>query len=85
MDTKGDRVQGGLVPPTLMVNPRSDALLTERATEVVLNGARTPSDLEASLRDRYPRVKVRERSLSHEAVTVWYVYREGSWIPSETS
>ena len=73
------------MPPTLMVNPRSDALLTERATGLVMNGARTPSELEAALRDRYPRVKVRERSLSHETVTVWYVYREGSWIPSATS
>ena len=73
------------MPPTLMVNPRSDALLTDRATSLVMNGARTPSELEAALRDRYPRVKVRARSLSHEPVAVWYVYREGSWIPSETS
>ena len=73
------------MPPTLMVNPRSDVLLTERANALVLDGARTPAELEAALRDRYPRVKVRERSLSHEAVTVWYVYREGSWIPSERS
>ena len=63
---RGDRPQGGPMRPTLMVNPRSDALLTEWATTLVLNGVRTPSDLEAALRDRYPRVKVRERSLSHE-------------------
>ena len=85
MDTPGSRGQAGRVPPTLMVNPRSDQLLTERANALVLNGARMPSDLENALRDWYPRVKVRERNLSHEAHTVWYVYREGSWIPSETS
>ena len=68
-----------------MVNPRSDHDLVERATALVQDGARTPSELESALRDRYPLVKVRERSLSHEAVTVWYVYREGSWIPSERS
>jgi hypothetical protein len=73
------------MPPTLMVNPRSDVLLTERANAIVLDGALTPAALEAGLRDWYPRVKVRERSLSDETVTVWYVYREGSWIPSETS
>ena len=85
MDTTGHSVQAGGVPPSLMVNPRSDDELVERATALVQNGARTPGELETGLRDRYPLVKVRERSLSHEAVTVWYVYREGSWIPSETS
>jgi hypothetical protein len=65
-----------------MVNPRADHVLVELATALVRNGARTPSELETALRDRYPLVRVRERGLSHEAVTVWYVYREGSWIPS---
>jgi hypothetical protein len=85
MDMPEGRPQGEPMPPTLMVNPRSDVVLTQRATTLVLNRARTPSELEAALRDRYPRVRVRERSLSHESVAVWYVYREGSWIPSETS
>ena len=71
--------------PTLMINPRSDHLLTERAEALVLDGAHTPAELQAGLRDSYPHVIVRERSLSHEAVVVWYVYREGSWVPSETS
>jgi hypothetical protein len=73
------------VPPTLLINPRSDHVLTERAAFLVLDGARSPADLESALRDAYPHVIVRERDLSHEALTVWYVYREGSWIPSETS
>jgi len=85
MDTSGPSGQAGSVPPTLLINPRSDDELTQRATELVLQGARTPVALESALRDRSPLIKVRQRGLSHESVTVWYVYREGSWIPSGTS
>ena len=68
-----------------MINPRSDRVLTDLAESLLLDGATTPAALESALRDTYPRVMVRQRTLSHEAVTVWYVYREGTWIPSETS
>ena len=68
-----------------MINPRSDRVLTDLAESLLLDGATTPAALESALRDAYPRVMVRQRTLSHEAVTVWYVYREGTWIPSETS
>jgi hypothetical protein len=67
-----------------MINPRSDGALRALAKSL-LDGAQSPADLESGLREAYPRVMVRERALSHEAVTVWYVYREGSWIASETS
>jgi hypothetical protein len=85
MDNLARGAQRGDVLPTLMINPRSDHALTGLAESLLLDGAQTPADLESRLRDAYPRVMVRERALSHEAVTVWYVYREGSWIASETS
>jgi hypothetical protein len=62
------------------VNPRDDvrfvALVDRLAT-----GVRRPEDLEARLRATYPGVVVRARELSGEAVEVWYVYRDGSWVP----
>jgi len=48
MDTSGPSGQAGSVPPTLLINPRSDDELTQRATELVLQGARTPVDLESA-------------------------------------
>ena len=42
----------------------------------------TPSDLEALMRPDYPRIVVRARALEHESVVVWYVYREGYWVPA---
>jgi hypothetical protein len=76
---------GSMPTPVLVTNPRSDRELQGLAEALVRDGAATTAALASALRDRYPRVVVRERSLSHEAVAVWYVYREGSWIPSEQS
>jgi hypothetical protein len=73
-----------LPQPALVTNPRSDRGLREFAGALLRDGATTPADLAARLRDRYPRVVVRERELSHESLAIWYVYREGSWLPSET-
>jgi hypothetical protein len=61
------------------VNPREDVdfvALVDRLTP----GADEPTDLEAGLRDVYPRAVVRSRDLSGEAVEVWYVYRDGTWV-----
>jgi hypothetical protein len=71
--------------PTLLVNPQSDARL--RATlDAVLDehAPGTPAELEALVRPEYPRLVVRARSLEHESVVVWYVYREGYWVPATT-
>jgi PAS domain-containing protein len=43
----------------------------------------SPPDFERRLRTLFPRVVVRERSLSGEQVS-WYVYRDGSWRPQTT-
>jgi len=34
------------------------------------------------MRPEYPRIVVRARLLDHESVVVWYVYREGYWVPA---
>jgi hypothetical protein len=69
--------------PTLLVNPPSDVRL-RRALEATLDeqGPGTPAELEALMRPDYPRLVVRARSLEHESIVVWYVYREGFWVPS---
>jgi hypothetical protein len=68
---------------TLILNPRSDAEFVRLAHERLDAGAETAEALQGKLRERYPRVVVRERDLFGEAPT-WYVYREGAWTPSET-
>jgi hypothetical protein len=44
-------------------------------------GADTPAELQAALRPHYPDVLVRARELSSEPATVWYIYRDGRWVP----
>ena len=68
--------------PILIVNPRSDTDFVAFANEHVEADADTAAVLEERLRPRYPRVVVRERDLFGEAPT-WYVYREGTWTPSD--
>ena len=64
---------------SIMVNPRTDAPFVD-AAERALEAAKTPEALADSLRERYPHVVVRPRSLSGESFEVWYVYRDGRWI-----
>jgi hypothetical protein len=69
--------------PTLLVNPPSDMRLRETLDRTM--DERTPgspSELEALMRPEYPRIVVRARALEHESVVVWYVYREGYWVPA---
>jgi hypothetical protein len=67
------------VRPTLIVNPITDHDFVSAAERLVDDGAATVEALEAGLRVRYPRAVVRERELSGEQVSVWYVYRDGRW------
>lgn len=69
--------------PVLVVNPRADASFVEfvrEQTDDLLD--REPLALEQRLRARFPNATVHMRLLSREPDTVWYVYREGRWIPS---
>jgi hypothetical protein len=79
------RRQGQLVrpgaEPTLVLNPDDDEQFAAAALGLVMQGARTASRLQAALRRTYPAALVRRRELSGEAIEVWYVYREGHWIP----
>jgi hypothetical protein len=67
----------------LIINPRSDIVFVTMVEKFVMAGTPGASELQRKLRDKYPRVVVRERGLAGEATT-WYVYREGTWVPSES-
>lgn len=67
--------------PVLILNPRDDDAFTGLAAALVADGSPTPELLQARLREHYPMATVRPRDLSSERTTVWYVYREGHWVP----
>jgi len=50
---------------------------------MVEGGVRDPAILQVRLRERYPNAVVRPRELSSESAVVWYVYRDGNWIPEQ--
>ena len=66
----------------LVINPRSDKDFVARA-EAAAADAATADELQGRLRANYPRTVVRLRQISGESDLVWYVYREGRWIPPE--
>ena len=68
--------------PVLITNPADDAAFAEHARVLLDTGPATPDQLQRRIRERYPRAVVRARELSSEPSEVWYVYREGSWVPS---
>jgi hypothetical protein len=70
--------------PVIVANPAGDREFRALVNAGLISGARFPEELEAVLRTRYPNAIVRPRELAGEQSTVWYVYREGHWIRSET-
>jgi len=68
--------------PILIVNPVTDEEFVAFARDRA-RGASGPTDLQAQLRARYPRALVRQRDLSGELTSVWYVYRDGSWTSGD--
>ena len=70
--------------PIVVVNPSNDVRFREMIDRFVASGGRSPGDLEAVLRTQYPEAVVRPRELAGERFEVWYVYRDGHWIRSET-
>jgi hypothetical protein len=67
------------VASLLTVNPADDP--TFRAeVERCATLTPVPEILEALLRERYPRAIVRQRAISDEPVSTWYVYRDGRWV-----
>ena len=66
---------------TFVVNPRSDDGFVARV-EAEGPAAASAAALQAALRANYPKAVVRPRQLEGEREEVWYVYREGTWVPS---
>jgi hypothetical protein len=69
------------MPTTIVVNPRDDAPFVALAERLVGDGARSTGELQQQLRREYPDAVVRARELDGEAFTIWYVYRDGHWVP----
>lgn len=66
--------------PHLVTNPADDADF-RRFAEASIGAGITPGALQAALRLRHPAAVVHARMLSGESRSVWYVYRDGHWIP----
>jgi hypothetical protein len=77
-----DPYQRAAVATTLVLNPRDEARFVELAEATVADGVGSPVELQARLRQDYPHAVVRARELDGEALSIWYVYRDGHWIPS---
>ena len=73
-----------MVRPVLILNPRDDHEFVDRARSASATGVGDPAALEDALRGWYPAIVVRPRELSSEPVVVWYVYRDGHWIPERS-
>jgi hypothetical protein len=67
--------------PTLVVNPSDDDEFSDYGHRLLTEWI-TLDDFRQRLRARYPRAAVHQRELANEAARVWYVYREGRWVPS---
>jgi hypothetical protein len=63
-------------------NPAGDRDFERAIEEIIQGGVRDPSQAQTLLRERYPQAVVRPRELAAETTQVWYVYREGRWIPA---
>lgn len=66
---------------TLVLNPRHDIDFVMLAEATMAEGIDSPGELQERLRPQYPHIVVRARELTGEAFTIWYVYRDGHWIP----
>ena len=70
--------------PRLVTNPANDDVFAAYVETLVEHGAASTPDLERRLREVYPRATVHDRALAGERLVVWYVYREGHWVHSQT-
>lgn len=67
-------------PLHLLTNPADDHEF-RRAALAALRPNISPYALALALRAAYPTVVIHRRLLANEPVTVWYVYRDGHWVP----
>lgn len=68
--------------PALFLNPTDDAEFANEVERAMGEGPVDAADLEQRLRPAYPSALVRPRGLANETFVVWYVYRDGHWVPS---
>lgn len=69
--------------PILVVNPSHDETFREFAGRLLAEWM-SLGEFETKLRARYPRAAVHARELASEPRIIWYVYREGHWVPSRS-
>jgi hypothetical protein len=69
--------------PVIIRNPPTDRAFQAAIEEALNTGALEPATAQERLRERYPRAVVRRRELADETIPVWYVYREGRWVPGD--
>jgi hypothetical protein len=74
-------MDGSTMRPILVVNPADDDVFGDFAQVLVNDGATSTGELERRLRPMYSRAVVHARELSSEPFVIWYVYREGRWVP----
>ena len=67
--------------PTVFCNPFDDAAFRREVERLVVDAA-SPEVLQERLREAHPSAVVRARDLSNERFPVWYVYRDGHWVPN---
>ena len=79
----GDPVPSEIAPPALHLNPSDDSTFAGVVTRLLNGGLRDAGEFQLRLRDTYPGALVRPRDLAHEPFVVWYVYRDGRWIPPD--
>ena len=70
-------------PPALHLNPSNDETFAAAVAGLLDSGLRDAPAFERRLRESYPFALVRPRDLAHEPFVLWYVYRDGRWIPTD--
>jgi hypothetical protein len=69
--------------PALHLNPSDDEAFATDVARLLALGVGDAVEFQRRLRASYPGALVRPRGLAHEPFEIWYVYRDGRWIPSE--
>jgi hypothetical protein len=69
---------------SIVRNPANDRVFARAVEEIAESGVTDPEVAQERLRERYPQAVVRPRDLAGETSGVWYVYRDGHWIPGDS-
>jgi hypothetical protein len=68
-------------PPALHLYPDDDKAFATDVARLLAQGLHDAADFQLRLRAWYPGALVRPRDLAHEPFEIWYVYRDGRWVP----